>query len=177
MRMELLTEKLRLRAFLPAYYLAQIEMNLDSEVMRWLGGPQSADKTHAEMEYNDRTLAEFGYGKVAIERRSDGAFLGICGLSVENWYPDDLEIGWRLLPRHWGQGYATEAAKAWMSHGFSTLGAARLIWITDVPNQRSIAVMQRLGMKLVHFAELEIDGDRFEAVIAAIDVKVFGQPA
>ena len=175
--MELLTERLRLRASLPADHLAQFEMNLDSEVMRWLGGPQSAAKTLAEMEYNDRTLAEFGYGKVAIERRSDGAFLGICGLSVENWYPDDLEIGWRLLPRHWGQGYATEAAKAWMSHGFSTLGAKRLISITDLPNQRSIAVMQRLGMRFDHFAELEIDGDRFDAVIYAFGVNEFGQPA
>ncbi|MDN5785497.1 GNAT family N-acetyltransferase [Pseudorhodobacter sp.] len=169
--MELLTERLRLRAFEPADQLANIAMNLQSEVMRWLGGPRSADKTLAETEYNNRTLGEFGYGKVAVERRADGAFLGVCGLSIEDWYPDDLEIGWRLLPIHWGQGYATEAAKAWIAHAFSTLNSARVISISDVPNQRSIAVMERLGMKLDHTGELEIDGDRFEAVVYVLGNK------
>ena len=115
------------------------------------------------------------YGKVAIERRSDGAFIGSCGLSVEQWYPDDLEIGWRLLREHWRHGYATEAAHAWIGHAFSTLGAARVISVSDVPNQRSIAVMQRLGMKQHELTELEIDGDKFEAVIYAINAGEFEQ--
>ncbi len=172
--MELLTQRLRLRAFVPADRTPYIQMNLDSAIMRWLGGPLSADKTLAEIKYNDRTLAALGYGKVAIERRSDGAFLGSCGLSVEDWYPNDLEIGWRLFPMYWGQGYATEAAHAWITHAFATLHAARVISISDVPNQRSIAVMQRLGMNLHHSADLEIDGDRFKALIYAISAEEFG---
>ncbi len=79
------------------------------------------------------------------------------------------------MSEHWGRGYATEAAHAWIEHAFKTLRAARVISVSDVPNQRSIAVMKRLGMKLNHTSELEIDGVRFEAVIYAIDAEEFGK--
>ena len=167
--MEIRTERLRLRPFAAADLPAYAALNGDAEVMRWLGGPRGTGETQAEMEHNNRTLAGDGYGKVAVERLGDGALLGMCGLSVEPWYPDDLEIGWRLARAHWGQGYATEAARAWLGHAFAGLGVARVISVSDVPNLRSLRVMERLGMQLDHEAELEIDGDRFAALVYAID--------
>ena len=86
-----------------------------------------------------------GLGLLAVERREDGAFLGMCGLHHQQSYPDDVEVAWRLAREHWGQGYATEAATAWLDHAFGPLGLPRVISITDRPNLRSLAVMRRLA--------------------------------
>jgi RimJ/RimL family protein N-acetyltransferase len=165
---ELLTNRLRLRQFKPTDFQAYCDMNGDPEVMRWLGGPRSTAQSISEIEFNNCTLANSQFGKVAVERLSDGAFVGMCGLSYEEWYPDELEIGWRLLRQYWGYGYATEAASAWLQHAFSTLAASRVISISDAPNLRSIAVMKRLNMKLDHTAELFDDTESFECVIYSI---------
>ncbi len=94
----------------------------------------------------------------------------MCGVHVLGWYPDDLEIGWRLARAYWGHGYATEAARAWLPIAFEVKGAPRVISVTDKPNARSIAVMRRLGMSLDHEAVLEEDGATFEAVIHSLAV-------
>ena len=113
--------------------------------------------------------AREGTGLLAIERRDDGAFLGMCGLHcLFDWYPDDIEVGWRLARAYWGHGYASEAAGAWLEHGFATLGLPRVISVADLPNQRSLAVMHRLGMVLDHYAELEWEGSTFTAAVHAV---------
>ena len=98
--------------------------------MRYLGG---AALTRAQSDEillcADCCFAKSGYGKIAVEHIADGAFLGTCGLSVESWYPDDLEIGWRLARSHWGFGYASEAAAAWLDYAFGVLNAPRVISI------------------------------------------------
>jgi RimJ/RimL family protein N-acetyltransferase len=81
-------------------------------------------------------------------------FSGRPVLTREQWYPEDLEIGWRLAREYWGHGYATEAAASWLEHGFTALGLSRIIAVTDTPNVRSIAVMRRLGMSFDHEAVL-----------------------
>ena len=105
---------------------------------------------------------------VKVILRADHKFLGMCGLHHLDWYPDDIEIGWRLARPYWGHGYATEAANAWLTHAFTVLDLPRVISVTDRPNIRSIAVMQRLGMTVDHYATLEEDGQTFDAVVHAI---------
>ena len=107
-------------------------------------------------------------GRDLVRGGEDGAFLGIAGLNRLAWYPDDLEVGWRLLPAHWGQGYATEAGRAWLGHAFRRHGVGRVISVADVPNRRSRAVMERLGMRLDHVATLQDGEDRFDAAVHAI---------
>jgi RimJ/RimL family protein N-acetyltransferase len=75
-------------------------------------------------------------------RRGDGAFLGRCGLHHQQSYPDEVEVAWRLVREHWGQGDATEAATGWLDHGLGALRLPRVISITDPPNLRSLAVMR-----------------------------------
>ncbi|MEQ1769369.1 MAG: GNAT family N-acetyltransferase [Devosia sp.] len=169
----LTTERLILRPFRPEEAGLYAAINSDPDTMRYLGGPRSRAMSDAEVSGANECLAASGYGKVAIERRSDGAFMGMCGLSREGWFPDDLEIGWRLAPAARGHGYATEAAQAWIEYGFATLALPRIISIADVPNQRSIAVMQRLGLTFDHQAMLDDDGEMFEAVIYAITADQF----
>lgn len=159
------TERLLLRPFRPDDLPLYARVNADPEVMRFLGGPLSREASDAQALGANHSLAAKGFGKVAVERVADGAFLGMCGLSLEPWYPDELEIGWRLDPAHWHYGYATEAARAWLGYAFETLGTGRVISICDLPNRASIAVAQRLGMTFDHEAELAEEGGTFAAAI------------
>ncbi len=167
----LTTARLVLRSWLPEDLPAFAALNADPEVMRYLGAPlTSGQAEQLASDIQDR-FVQRGFGMLPVERRDDGAFLGISGINYTPWYPDE-EIGWRFAREHWGHGYATESAAAWMSWAFTDLGVPRLISVTDLPNARSIAVMRRLGMVFDHEAELEdeaeVGGERFRAVIHSI---------
>jgi hypothetical protein len=71
--------------------------------------------------------------------------MGFCGF----WdgFAPDVEIGWRLRPEYWGQGLATEAAKAVMEYGFRRWGFPRLISVAQPKNRASIRIMEKLGME------------------------------
>ena len=60
--------------------------------------------------------------------------------------PGTIEIGWRLTPEFWGKGYVTEAARAWLAFGFETLGVDEIVSFAVWNNNRSTAVMERIGM-------------------------------
>jgi RimJ/RimL family protein N-acetyltransferase len=164
----LTTSRLLLRTFrlddLPRY----AALNADPEVARWLGGPLSRERSDSIAEWAQRCYEEEGIGLLAVERREDGAFLGMCGLHHQDSYPDEIEVAWRLAYEYWGRGYATEAASAWLDYGFGRLDLPRVISITDRPNVRSLAVMRRLGMVFDHEAQVEDEGQMFEAVVYSI---------
>lgn len=162
------TDRLRLRPFLPADRDAYRALNADPLVRRYLGGVLTAAEADAEREEIAAFFTRRGLGMIPVVRKADGAFLGTCGLSYTPWYPD-LEIGWRLLPAFWGQGYASEAARAWRDHAFGALGVARLISVADAPNVASHRVMARLGLRFDHEALLEDGGATFAAHIYALD--------
>jgi RimJ/RimL family protein N-acetyltransferase len=164
----LTTPRLLLRTFrlddLPAY----AALNAHPEVARWLGGPLSRERSDSIAAWAQQCYEEEGIGLLAVERREDGAFLGMCGLHHQHSYPDEIEVAWRLAYEFWGQGYATEAASAWLDHAFGRLDLPRVISITDRPNVRSLAVMRRLGMVFDHEAQVEDEGQMFEAVVYSI---------
>jgi RimJ/RimL family protein N-acetyltransferase len=164
----LTTPRLLLRAYkthdLPLY----ASLNADPVVAEHLGGPISREESDDIADWAQALHSAEGIGLLAIERRADHKFLGMCGLHHLDWYPDDIEVGWRLAHQYWGHGYATEAANAWLAYGFTVLDLPRIISVTDRPNTRSIAVMQRLGMTVDHYATLEEDGQTFDAVVHAI---------
>ena len=81
----------------------------------------------------------------AIERVSDGAFLGWCGLT--RWNPDhrSASLGYCLRKAAWGQGYATEAARALLQWAFDALDLNRVQAGTDTRNTSSARVLEKLG--------------------------------
>ena len=165
----LTTPRLLLRTFrrddLPQY----AALNADPEVVRHLGGvPLSREYSDEIAEWAQQVYADEGIGLLAVERRVDGVFLGMCGLHHQESYPEEVEVGWRLARAHWGHGYATEAGSAWLDHAFGPLGLPRVISITEEDNRRSLAVMRRLGMVFDHQAEVVDDGQTFQAVVYSV---------
>ena len=75
-------------------------------------------------------------------------FIGFVGLHTPADLPFSpcVEVGWRLAAKHWGKGFATEAARGALRIGFERLGLLEIVSFTAVGNIRSRAVMERLGM-------------------------------
>jgi RimJ/RimL family protein N-acetyltransferase len=122
----------------------------DPEVMQWLGGVLTPEQAGQRIDRVEATFEALGYGRFLVERKSDGAFLGWCGVMPchESVTPiaGQPEIGWRLVTTAWGEGYATEAARAALDDAFARVGLAEVLAYTSKANLRSQAVMQRLGL-------------------------------
>jgi RimJ/RimL family protein N-acetyltransferase len=162
------TDRLLLRLFRRDDVDGYATLCADADVMRFLGGPWTASYTQKVMVAANAG-AHQGLGMVAVERRSDGALLGAAGLSRERWYPNDLQLGWRIAPAFRGQGYASEAGRAWRDYGLDVLGRSHLLAMADTPNIRSIAVMRRLRMRYDHEVRLRDGDEQFDATVYRID--------
>jgi RimJ/RimL family protein N-acetyltransferase len=95
---------------------------------------------------------DHGYTFWTIERRADGAMLGVCGLkpgAPETPIAGEVEIGWRLGREFWGQGYAREAAQATLDWAWASLDTPHVYAITVADNAASWGLMERLGMARV----------------------------
>ena len=127
-------------------------MNADPEVMRHIGDGQPQDRARSAETFERMRWhwAEHGFGRWAIERASDGAFLGFCGVGFPTFLSEVAtrpEIGWRLAREFWGQGYATEAAIAARDHYFGSFPATELISVAHPDNVGSHRVMRKIGMR------------------------------
>jgi RimJ/RimL family protein N-acetyltransferase len=152
------TERLILRPWREADRAPFIAMSADPAVMETLGGVLSEADALAYIDRADLRLRVFGFTRWALERRSDGSLIGAVGLAPVHQslpIPAGFEMGWRLVRDAWGQGYATEAAKAAIAHGFEQGGLTEVYAFTSHPNLRSQAVMERAG--LVRAETLDFD--------------------
>jgi RimJ/RimL family protein N-acetyltransferase len=126
-----------------------LRLSSDSEVLRYLGPAPDREAIDARIARQRDHQARLGHCFWAVERRQDGALLGLCGLQpappatpVEG----EVEIGWQLGRDHWGLGYAREAAAASLGWGWANLGVPRIVSITVPANRRSRGLMERLRM-------------------------------
>jgi RimJ/RimL family protein N-acetyltransferase len=125
------------------------EQNADPVVMRFLVGPLTREQSDAYAAAAQAHLAETGYCKWAVEVPGVAPFIGAVGLSRVKFqasFTPAVEIAWRLHRNYWGQGYATEAAKAAIDDGFTRVGLKQIVALTTLTNLPSQRVMQRLGM-------------------------------
>jgi RimJ/RimL family protein N-acetyltransferase len=125
-------------------------INGDPEVHRWLAMTGTRAESDAVVDRIQAMIADQGFGFWAVERKADGRVIGLAGLlAMTDELPPGpaLEIGWRFASTAWGQGYATEAARAAVDWGFATQDADEIIAITAVSNLNSQAVMRRIGME------------------------------
>jgi RimJ/RimL family protein N-acetyltransferase len=141
----LFTERLTLREYRPTDFEPFAAFMADPEVVRFLHGvPMSRADAWRTLSIMIGHWTMRGYGTWAVERKSDGAFLGRVGLINPEGWPG-LEVGWMLGRSYWGQGYATEAAEAALRYAFLTQPEDRIISLIDPENKPSQAVARRIG--------------------------------
>ncbi len=145
---ELSTGRLLLRQWRPDDLEAWAAMNADPQVREFWPNLLTRDEAAASLEHFRDDLERRGWGWWAIEVSATGEFIGMAGLDpVDDDAPvTGVEAGWRLARAAWGHGYATEAAHAVLTFGFQTLQLLEILAIAVAGNERSRALMRRLGM-------------------------------
>ena len=144
------TERLRLRQLTLDDAGFMLTLLNDPAWLRNIGdrGVRNLDDARAYLATGPLELyARLGFGFYAVERLSDGAAMGICGLIKRDTLPD-VDIGYALLPEYVGQGYAQEAAQATVELARERFGLTRLVAITTPSNEASARLLIRLGMTL-----------------------------
>lgn len=151
---EIRTDRLLLRQWRDDDLAPFTAMGADPAVMRFFPSALDADQSAAFVARIRGQIESRGFGLWAVEVADAGApqcgrFVGFTGLAA---VPSDLpfapalEVGWRLDPAAWGNGYATEAARAAVEVAFVELGVDELVSMTASVNLPSRAVMERIGM-------------------------------
>ena len=146
---EIRTGRLLLRPWRDADRAPFAALNADPRVMEFFPAPLSATESDALAARCAAGIAERGWGLWAAEVPGRAPFIGFIGLAIAGpGLPcaGIVEVGWRLDHRHWGNGYATEGARAALAFAFGELALPEVVSFTAVVNRRSQAVMDRLGM-------------------------------
>lgn len=100
----------------------------------------------------EASYREFGFGSYAIELKETGLIVGMCGL-LQRPTLADVDVGYAILERYWGRGFAYEAAAAVMQYGREKLGLSRIVGFTAPENNISIKLLEKLGL---HFERMVI---------------------
>lgn len=143
------TARLRLREFTAEDAAFVLRLLNEPSFLRYIGDRGVRSLDDAKRYIADGPVAgyaRFGYGLMRVERKSDGATVGMCGVLKRDALPDP-DIGFSFLPEHWSQGYALESARAVMRHARETLGLARIVAITTNDNEPSIRLLEKLGFR------------------------------
>ena len=143
-------DRVRLRRWRDEDRDAFAAMNSDARVMKFFASPLSRVDSDAMVDRIRAHFGEHGFGLWAIEVPDVAPFIGFAGLAVAQFsapFTPCVEVGWRLAFAHWGHGYATEAARLALDHGFGALALADVVSFTSATNHRSRAVTERLGMR------------------------------
>ena len=119
----------------------------DPAVTRLIGGPFSRTWVEERLAREIATEAALGFQYWPIFRLADDEHVGCCGLRPVPGRDGVLELGFHLRADHWGQGYATEAARAVIARAFTTVGTASLIAGHHPQNDASRRTLQRLGFR------------------------------
>ncbi|HUY91385.1 MAG TPA: GNAT family N-acetyltransferase [Pirellulales bacterium] len=151
---------------------AMFELDGNPEVVRYTGRAPLSSVEESRQRIAERMLADYarhGFGRWAMLLENDplagpagkepgDALIGVAGLK---WLPElgEVDVGYGLLPRYWGRGLATEAARATIDYGFRTLGLSRIIGLVDAPHAASIRVLEKCGLafeKVVEYRSQEV---------------------
>jgi ribosomal-protein-alanine N-acetyltransferase len=146
---ELQTLRLRLRRWREADREPFAALNADPVVMQHFPDLLTRQQSDSLVESIESGFERRGFGLWAVKVRATGAFIGFTGLgepTLEAHFTPAVEVGWRLARSAWGQGYATEAARASLAFGFDEIGLDQIVSFTSTENRRSRAVMERIGM-------------------------------
>lgn len=155
------TERLILRELLPTDLEGMFELDSDPEVHRYLGNNPVTDieKLKGVIEFVRQQYIDNGIGRWAMVEKSSNAFVGWTGMKLIkepiNNRVDFYDIGYRLVRRFWGKGYATEAAKVALDYAFTHLPTDEIIGLANVDNTGSRNILQKIGLVRQETFEME----------------------
>lgn len=149
------TERLILRELHQEDAQGIFELDNNPRVHTYLGNQpiQTLAEAEAVIAFIRQQYVENGIGRWAVVEKTSGEFLGWCGLKLitdpiggRSQYYD---LGYRFIERHWGKGYATEAASASLAFGFKELKQSTIFAMAEPGNEASIHVIQKLGFSFI----------------------------
>ena len=148
MPLPLATERLCLRPATRDDLDVWLAISRDAE-QAWWGEPRSTvDDARANLQKHVTNQERDGFSLWPVELRTTGEVIGLTGLQHLAEGPE-IEVGYRFLRDHWGNGYATEAATAAIRFGFDELELDRIVAVTMPTNQASLRVMEKCGLAYV----------------------------
>ena len=128
------------------------KMNSNERTMEFFLNPLNEEESLAFYHRIKDEFGTCGYGLYAVERKDNHEFIGFTGFHRFTFNADfapGVEIGWRLKPEAWGNGFAPEAAKACLEYAKKNLEFSEVYSFTALPNKRSERVMQKIGLEPV----------------------------
>jgi RimJ/RimL family protein N-acetyltransferase len=145
---ELETERLRLRQFHASDLDTYAAITSDPETMRYIarGAPFDREAAWRSIGYVLGHWRIRGFGLWAAEEKATGALVGRIGLQRPGGWPG-LEVAWLVARERWGEGLATEGARAALAHAFEVLDVRRAISLIAPENTASIRVAEKLGLR------------------------------
>jgi [ribosomal protein S5]-alanine N-acetyltransferase len=145
-RLILQTERLWLREFVPEDAQACFELNSIPEVLKYTGETSPGSVEEVRQGLCDRPILDYqkhGFGRWAVILKETGELIGMAGLKHLDEL-QEVDLGYRLLPKYWGLGLATEASLFCIDYGFGKLQLPRILGLVDPENVRSVRVLQKL---------------------------------
>lgn len=149
MNLVLETDRLLLRRFELQDYKDVYTFGSNEEVNRYTGDVPISSYENAKKLIYDVWLNDYenyGYGRLAVIHKADNKLIGFAGLK---FLPElnETDLGYRLLPRYWGKGLATEASQKIVDYGKNDLRLKRIIGIAMAENPASSRVLEKVGFK------------------------------
>lgn len=149
------TERLTFRHFNRKDYKRVHALNSDPAVMRYVGGAKNQKEIEETFEkFLNYHNQHSGYGYWAAFHKKDKAFVGVYLVKVME-ETSDTEIGYLLRPEYWGQGLASEGAKALIQYCKENLGSKMLAGITDPMNNGSRHVLEKAGFSFIRYGQFK----------------------
>ena len=149
---DIFSTRLQLVPMATEHVEAMHEMSVDPEVRRylWAGKVIPVSEVELMVAASQACFTQHSTGLFVMfvnseSDRNNGEFVGFCGHRLfEDGQQMELLFGMR--PAFWGRGFGQEAARTVLHHGFAECRLSNVLAATDTPNQRSVQVLQRLGM-------------------------------
>lgn len=160
--MELKSERLILSEFTKKDASFFYELANDPDFIKYIGDRDVNSVLDAEKYIADNIIPSYtlhGFGFYCVRLKENGALIGMCGLIKRDWM-DYIEIGFAFLSQYRGKGYAIEASIVTKEYAKEKLGIPALAAITDVNNEKSGNLLNRLGLEFARL--INYPGDNKE---------------
>jgi len=150
------TERLILREFIDSDVDGLFELDSNPIVHKYLGNNPVKNKDESYKYIQDCKLKYKAHGmcRLAVIEKKTGNFIGWSGLRfiddyVFNKHTNFYDVGYRLIPKYWGKGYATESGIASVNYGFKTLNLDTIYGITEIGNEASHKALLKIGLDYI----------------------------